>query len=95
MPFSCSEGISQEVKRAKPQNQSELSSESVSVVTSQAVAGRVFLALPGPTDLLLPAGWQWPRAGQQWPGHQLFPPAWHEHCGRVGPRDGRMSETAL
>lgn len=25
-----------------------------------------------PADLLLPAGSQWSRAGQQWPGHQLF-----------------------
>lgn len=35
------EGISQEMRKKNPQSQSELWSESMSVVTSQAVAGRV------------------------------------------------------
>lgn len=41
MSLSRREGISQEVRRASLQSQSELCSENVSVVTSQAVAGRV------------------------------------------------------
>lgn len=41
MSVSCGEGISQKVRTASPQSQSELLSENVSVVTSQAAAGRV------------------------------------------------------
>lgn len=41
MSVSCQEGGSQEVRKTNPGSQPEVSSESVSVVTSQAVVSRV------------------------------------------------------
>lgn len=72
MAVHCWEGISQDARKANPHSQSGVRFWERVCRDITSCGGQSSWHGVRPTDLLLPAGRQWPRAGRRWPGHQLF-----------------------
>lgn len=95
MSVSCGRGISQEVRKTNLLSQSELLSLSVSVVTSQAEAGRVPAMAPDQQTFCWQQGGSGLGQGGSGQVTSFFLLPGMSTAGGGGRQDGNMSETAL
>lgn len=95
MSVKCREGCSQKVRNANPLSQSELLSETESVVTSQAMVGRVPGMASDQQTFCCQQGGSGLGQGSNGQVTSFFPPACTSAAGRGNQQNGKMSETAL